>query len=214
MQLADRRLRLNLSAYHYDYSDLQVVSVSPQTSGGLPTTALHNAASASIDGFEVETIADIAKGFEVSATLGFMKAEYDDFPDAAVDPLTGDVIAYSGNRLPQAPKFTGSLAADYSVPVSAALATRFHADYSYLGKQYYNSAQSELVSSGSGYGVMNARVGIGAADDRWGASIWMRNIGNKKYITEATDWSFQGSTGRYFGELRTYGVNFIYQFAK
>lgn len=210
--LLDRRLRVNATVYHYDYTNLQVVSISPQIGGGAPTTALKNAAASRIKGAELEIVAAPVDALTITANAGYLDAKYGSFPNGAVDPITGDLISYSDNRMPNAPKFSTTVSVSYSPSITNNINGLFYMDYAYLSKQYYNSAQDNAISSGKGYGLANMRIGLSDPDDRWEVALWGRNIFNKKYIYEVTDWSFEGEIGRYFGEMRTYGVSFMHRF--
>lgn len=204
--LLDRRLRLNANVYHYSYDNLQVVSVSPQAAGQLPARRLQNAGKARIRGAELEITANPLADLTLSSNFGFLDAKYSSFPAGAIDPIDGSIISYTGNRLPNAPKFTNSSSIDYEPPLTDALKAQFHVDYAYTSIQYYNSAQDKAISSRKGYGIANARIGIADTDDRWNASLWVQNLTNKKYVLEVTDNSFAGIRDDFYGELRTYGL--------
>lgn len=210
--LFDRHLRLNGSVFHYKYDNLQVVSVSTQVAGGLPITQLQNAAKANISGVELEASASLFDHLTLSSNFGFLSAKYKSFPNGAIDPSDGSIVSYSNNRLPNAPKFTNSSSIDYDPPISNELKAQLHVDYAYTSLQYYNSAEDKAISSRKGYGLVNARVGIAEADDRWSASVWVQNLTNKKYVYEVTDSSFAGIRNDFYGELRTYGLTLAYKF--
>jgi len=59
-ELFDRRLRLNLAAYHYDLTDFQVRSAALLGNGGIGTSTLQNAATVKVDGIDLD--------FEFAAT--------------------------------------------------------------------------------------------------------------------------------------------------
>ena len=72
--------------------------------------------------------------------------------------------------------------------------------------------------------VVNGRVGIGSADDRWTVELWGQNLLNEKYMQVAFNGTLQGSSGlsatqntyvpandtitydAFLGAPRTYGV--------
>ncbi len=209
--LFDRRLRLNLSAFYYDYSDLQVLSVNRQAGSAVPTLGLDNAADATIKGIEVEATAAPADWLDMGLNLGILDAKYKNYLSGAIDPVTGDPRDFSGNRMPGAPKFSLSTFAQVTVPVGR-FETRWRAEYNYTGKKYYNNAQSELISSGEGYGLINLRVAFADPDQGWELAAWARNVTGKAYIVDATDTSGFGFVPRYYGERATYGAEFSFKF--
>lgn len=53
-ELFDRRLRLNLAAYHYDLDDFQIRSAALLGNGGAGTSTLQNAATVKVDGIDAD----------------------------------------------------------------------------------------------------------------------------------------------------------------
>jgi iron complex outermembrane recepter protein len=72
-ELFERRLRLNLAAFYYDYTDLQV-----QDSVG-QSTIIRNTGSAKIKGLELEVLARPIPGLEIEASFGWLDATFDSF---------------------------------------------------------------------------------------------------------------------------------------
>lgn len=209
--LFDRRLRLNLSAFWYDYVDLQVLSVNQQGSG-IPTLGLDNAADAEIKGIEGEILARPVDGLDIGLNFGLLDAKYLNYTSGAIDPDTGLPRDFSGNRLPGAPEFSMSSFVRYEFPVSSRFDANLRAEYNYIGKKFYNNGEDELVSSQEGYGLVNVRAGFGAADGDWELSVWARNLLGKDYIVDATDLRDFGLIPLYYGERGTYGVEASFRF--
>ncbi|MEA3540329.1 MAG: TonB-dependent receptor [Pseudomonadota bacterium] len=209
--LFDRRLRLNISAFYYDYTDLQVLSVNRQAGSTVPTLGLDNAADAEIKGIELEATALPTDWLDLGLNLGILDAKYKNYLSGAIDPDTGDPRDFSGNRLPGAPKFTLSTFAQVTIPVGD-FETRWRAEYNYTGKKYYNNAQSDLISSGEGYGLLNLRATLADPAKGWELAAWAKNATGKAYIVDATDTSGFGFVPRYYGERATYGVELSFRF--
>lgn len=209
--LFDRKLRLNLSAFYYDYTDLQVLSVNRQAGSTVPTLGLDNAADATIKGIEIEATAVPTDWLDLGFNMGVLDAKYRNYTSGAIDPATGQPRDFSGNRLPGAPKLTVSTYGQVTIPVGR-FQTRWRAEYNYTGKKYYNNAQSDLISSGSGYGLINLRATLADPDKGWELAAWGRNVTGKAYIVDATDTSGFGFVPRYYGERATYGVELSFKF--
>jgi iron complex outermembrane recepter protein len=209
--LLDRRLRLNLSAFYYDYTDLQVLSVNRQAGSAVPTLGLDNAADATIKGIEVEATAVPADWLDLGLNLGLLDAKYKNYLSGAIDPVTGDPRDFSGNRMPGAPKFTASTFAQVTIPLDE-FETRWRVEYNYTGKKYYNNAEDELISSGEGYGLLNLRVAFANPEQGWELAAWAKNVTGKAYIVDATDTSGFGFVPRYYGERATYGAELSFRF--
>src|SRR5690606_10405909 len=71
--LFDRMVRLNLAAYHSDYSNLQL-SANGVDNNGAPSIVISNAGQARINGIEAELEIRPARGFQID-----MSASYTDF---------------------------------------------------------------------------------------------------------------------------------------
>lgn len=209
--LFDRRLRLNLSAFYYDYTDLQVLSVNQQAGSAVPTLGLDNAADATIKGIELEALAVPTEWLDLGFNMGVLDAKYKNYTSAAIDPETGEPRDFSGNRMPGAPKFTMSANAQVTVPAGK-FETRWRAEYNYTGKKYYNNAQNDLISSGEGYGLLNLRATLADPDSGWEFALWAKNVTGKAYIVDATDTSGFGFVPHYYGERATYGAELSLNF--
>ena len=207
----DRKLRLNVSAFHYDYTDLQVLSVNQQAGSAVPTLGLDNAADATIDGAEFEATAVPTDWLDLGLNFSILDATFKNYLSAAIDPVSGLPRDFSGNRLPGAPKFSLSTFGQVTVPVGG-FDTRWRAEYNYTGKKYYNNAENDLISSGDGYGLLNLRGALLDPDGRWEIAAWAKNVTDKAYIVDATDTSGFGFVPHYYGERRTYGVEFRFNF--
>ncbi len=210
MRLFDRRLRFNLSAFYYDYTDLQVLSVNQQGTG-VPTLGLDNAADATIKGLEVELLAVPVESLNLGLNFGLLDAEYRNYTSGAIDPTTGQPRDFSGNRLPGAPRFTLSSFVQYSFPLGS-FEGRLRAEYNFTGKKYYNNAEDELISSRDGYGLLNLRATLAQGEGRWELSAWMRNVTDEEYLIDATDLRDFGFIPQYYGERRTWGLDLIVNF--
>lgn len=78
--------------------------------------------------------------------------------------------------------------------------------------------QSGLSFSGAGsnldprkiqgaYGLLNARIGLGAPDDKWAVELWSANLADKLYYQVAFDAPFQfNQIDAFLGAPRTFGL--------
>src|SRR5690606_17170072 len=110
--LLDRRLRFNLAAFYYDYTDLQVQDVEGNN------TIVRNAATAGITGVELESTALITPAFQLDFNATYLDSEFKD--TCLADPkrplpqpepgCTGpNQQNLEGRQLPRAPEFKMSL---------------------------------------------------------------------------------------------------------
>jgi len=171
----DHRLRVNLTGFYYNYTDLQVqILLAP---GSL---SIKNAANAKNKGAELEIAATPVKGLELTANLAWLDAKYSSFPDAAAPRGAGTVDA-TGNYLIQAPRYTGNVAAQYSVPVRNGDSTFLRAEYSYIGQQFFEPTNS-VSQMQAGYGLVNLSAGYATSDKKWQVTAWVHNVGDTQYV--------------------------------
>lgn len=83
----------------------------------------------------------------------------------------------SGQRTENAPEFVFTLGADYRIPTSIG---EFN-----LNANYRHSSAFNLYFAGrvvqEPYGVLNARIGWTSTDERWGLSVWGKNLTDTLY---------------------------------
>lgn len=137
-------LRFNGAAYHTSYSDIQINARDPITN----QTVLQNAASATIYGGELETVARLADRLNLRANLALIRAQFDSFPGAIVQvPVAGggNTAVFqdaSGRDMPRVPRYNASLGADYTADVGAGTVTV--SGNVYFAGRYYWQADTRL----------------------------------------------------------------------
>ncbi|MBL0770066.1 TonB-dependent receptor [Sphingopyxis sp. DHUNG17] len=198
--LFDRRLRLNLAAFYYDYRNLQVFSLEPDPNGAAPIQRLQNA-DAEIYGAEVDIQARPVSGLDFHVGAAYVHATYSDF----VDPIRGD---FRGNNLDKAPRLQMTGRATYSHDINDDWTGRIGADFSYQSKVYFSAINAEPMAAGR-HGEINLNAGF-AHRDGIDFSLFVRNVGNKRYRADMNDLSSLGFYFPVYNEPRTYGVTVRY----
>jgi iron complex outermembrane receptor protein len=183
-ELLDRRLRLNATAFHYDYTDLQV---STFLNG---FTFISNAASAKIDGVEVEALARVAPGLDIGGSVAWLDARYKDFetpfgllpPAVPGGPRAPNLVDVSGNRLRNAPEWKASGSISYEGNLSSDLLLRMSAEANYQSRVFFSPFNENVVSNRP-MTLINARIGIATGDDRWELAVIGKNLTDKDYVS-------------------------------
>jgi iron complex outermembrane receptor protein len=198
----DRRLRVNVTAFRYNYSDLQQFLA---TAPGVAIIA--NAASARVKGVELELAAKPIAGLEVAANWSWLSARYTSYPNAPVPQTLGPFsVDATGNRLNNSPPRSASFSAQYTWPLGASGSLNARGEYSLQERQFHEPTNYILQSQGP-YGLANASFGYQSTDRLWRVDLWGRNLTNKQYFTGTQDAgaTFSGQPGA----PRTYGVRLI-----
>lgn len=198
--LLDRKLRVNASAYYYDYHDLQVFTLEPGTP--VPFQRLQNA-DAQIYGAEVEITARPFAGLELTTGAAYLHTKYTKLNDV----LRGDL---SGNRLDKAPTWQLSGSITYSTRLNDRLKGHIGADASYQTKVFFSTTNTSPLVRGA-YGLLNAQIGVDDSKTGIGALLFVKNLTQKSYLQDVIDISSFGSYGFFYNEPRTIGVTLSYK---
>ncbi|GLK45885.1 MULTISPECIES: TonB-dependent receptor [Novosphingobium] len=125
----DRKLEFNVAGYVSDYKDMQQNLTVPGGPLGNQTITGNVPGGAIIKGIEADATLRITSQFKITASTAYMKSHFRNFVTCGAVSATQTAAAnscgtglvpfnYSANRLIYAPRFTGSVNADYEVPTS------------------------------------------------------------------------------------------------
>jgi iron complex outermembrane receptor protein len=199
-QWLDRRVRANLSAFYYDYQDLQVYTLVLQ--GLITVQSFTNASNARIFGTEFELTATPVEGLDLSLFGSWLDATYRDFQSDGDD--------YSGNRLPNAPRSSFTAAARYEwAAFGGHLAAQV--DATYRSKVYYDTRNVERLSDRERTFV-NARLGWTTAGGNFEFGVWGRNLFDETNISDIIPIEGLGFDLFSMGPPRTAGVYARYNY--
>jgi len=207
--LLNNQVRLNMSAFYYDYTNLQVNRFEPQTGGAVSTVT--NAAEATLAGADLELFANLGKAFDADLRVSLLHAQYDSFLTSDPDSSDPDALQdLSGNRLPRAPRFSSVLGLGWKVPLGSN-ELRLRGEWSYQSQIYFNQFNADLVSQ-DGYHLINVSVALNGPDDRWRLAAFVRNLTDETFRTTVIrSTSFIGTLD-FFGPPRTWGIQASYRF--
>ncbi|MAL24827.1 MAG: hypothetical protein CL820_02875 [Croceicoccus sp.] len=200
--LLDRRLRLNVTGFIYDYSDLQVFTFTPS---GLQF--IENASNARVEGVEIEIQSKPFDNLELGASAGLLSSEYRDF----TRDLGGATEDLSGNRLIGAPNTQFNIVGKYSLPISPG-DIWVRGDFTYTGNRYYDERELEEISSEGATTNLNASIGFTDAGERFEVSAWARNLTDEVNIIDILDVGLFGYQNVWYNMPRTYGFTAEYRF--
>ena len=228
-ELMDNRLRLNVSIFDLQWSDMQFESFRFLTPGDLSSNFEQtiNIGDAEATGGEIELMWAITDNFSLTGNLGYLDSEITSDTDAE---LTGGYLVHlQGLDLPKAPKYTLSLIPQYDWQVGDGDAW-VRLEYLARGSQYSDiEALTNLQTTGpapnSGtiparpYGefpykvpsfeVFNLRAGFSTG--AWAFNAYVENLLEEHYYT-GTQENFGVSGIRLRPHPRIFGFNVSYSF--
>lgn len=215
-ELFAKRLRLNVTAFHTEYEDLQTqqfVVFDPN----LPAdNVIANAGEAEVDGVELELTALVAEWWTLSASYAYMDAEITgdlintefQFLPPTFEPTQVDTN-FKGNDLRRAPENSASLSSVWQWSVGNAGNVYARVDYSWTDDFHFENDNSDrtLIES---FEVLDASIGFSSADEKWEVSVWGKNLTDELYETAKAD--VIGSVLVSYAPPRTAGVSVTWRY--
>jgi len=167
-QMFDNKLTLNVSAFRYDFRNQQFLNVV-----GIGNQQLVNAGQSRVTGAEIESFLQVSKALRLSASLGLLNGTY--------RALTLNGADLSGKRMIEAPRYTGNVGADYSMPLNGYLLT-LHGDASFIGDQYF-LATNEPNSRVAPTHDVSARIALLSPSKKVEVAVYGKNLSDNRNPT-------------------------------
>jgi len=202
-ELADRTVRLNAAVFDQQYTNFQL-----NTYTGLQFV-VSSVRRVESKGAEINTDwATPLSGLSLSAGVVYAFTNITEFGESLplFAPNQATTLDRENNRLSFAPLWSGVASATYTVPLTAVL--QFHANVNEKYSSSYNTGSDLDPRKIQGaYGLLNARLGLGAPDGKWTVEIWGNNLADKLFYQVAFDAPFQyEQIDTFLGDPRTFGI--------
>jgi iron complex outermembrane receptor protein len=221
-QLLNRRVTLNLAAYHTSVHDYQTTIVQQVIGTNTYINYIANIPEVRSRGFEGDLAIRAADWLSLTGSVAYTDATYRNYPNGptpveALNPTADNaggspVRDFTGERLAGVPKWAASLGGD----VTRALGrddreAYLHGDWSYRSS-YYTVASNSRYGQVPGYGLANARAGLRLGEGgRYDVSIWVRNLFDRDYFQTLNVVNY-GLVTAILGDPRTYGATLKVRF--
>ncbi len=200
--------RMNVAAYQMWVKNIQRSNY-VQIFGALAGITV-NVPKAKINGLEFDGTVSPTNWMNLGWTVNYTNAK---FTDNLVSVL-GNPAAEFG-PYPDAPKWSGSLFADFNVPVSANLRLNLRGEDYHQSSSWFSSTGASLNPGTQipGYGVANFRVGLENPGAGWSVSANVKNAFDKVYYVGGIGFSSLFAVNTVIpGAPRTYSVEARYKF--
>jgi iron complex outermembrane receptor protein len=189
---ADGRLRLNVSAFYYDYLHYQTFNW--EGIGGL---IVNN--DATISGAEAELQMRLSKHFTATLSAAGLDTKIKDV-------RLRDGVTTRDTKMAMAPDFSASGGLTWQTPVGASGDLSVTWDFNYVSSRFtdnFNDPASELEA----YFKHNARLNW-AIDDHWNVGAYVNNISDLRNTTKVFVFDTLGYAQTIYAMPRTYGMQF------
>lgn len=211
----DGRGAINADIFTGNYDDMQRLLAIVYN--GTPLTEVITAGHARVSGFEFEGEFKVAEPLLLQATFGYTDARYLQFTEPVVNGPMAATVDLSNNQFYMTPKFTGSLAGTYDIPLADGR-LRLHADYTWRDSVQFNVV-NDFNNSGP-VGLLDARFAYSSSGDRWEVALFGTNLTDKQYAYiggTILGPTLTGGVGPFASwqaaaDRRLYGVELTYRF--
>ncbi len=212
----DNTLQLNVTAFFYDYEDLQARLFINNAS------IVENATDAETYGVELEWLWLASQNFRIDGSISVLESEFKDF--LSTDPLFPQVGTdcdamglsclqdLSGNDLLRAPDLKATVTAEYDIALGDAGMLTLRGEYSFTDEMYHTVFNNDFARQDD-YSLTNARViwtPAGGNMEGFKFIAFVENISDEEYIMIHAPNATTGGTISQFGPPRTWGVQVRY----
>jgi iron complex outermembrane receptor protein len=205
-QLFDRRLSLSFALYQTDIDDYQALTFDnePTILPNPRQSNLLNVGKVRLRGAELEGNGYLFSGLMLRGGVAYSDAVTTDFKNAPNEETRANDKDLSGERLYNAPRWSGNLGTDYRYKLGR------HELYGNLD-WFYRSTHYATVERGrasriDSYSLTNLRIGFRPESQRWDIALWTRNLFDEDYVAAVHPLYGVGDYGAVAGDPRTYGA--------
>lgn len=191
------RVNLSGAVFYSEYTDMQITRQEPTTLGGI-ASFVDNAASAEINGAELEGRVLFTDNFSANFAIGYIDGQFNEYmsntvvANPAPPPATIVVPIDLSNSaaLQNTPDVTASLSFTYTVPLANG-ELAFTPSAAYRGDSQMFEFAAPLLDQPA-YTLYNASVTWTSDNDRWRFGLHGQNLGDEEY--RVGGYNFPGAT--------------------
>ncbi|MBA6413773.1 TonB-dependent receptor [Parahaliea sp. F7430] len=207
-------LSLDVIAYDYEFTNLQVNVYVPETA----SFVVGNAGKALTEGLEASLRWQASEYLQLHASATYNKGEYDNYKtqcytlqSAAQGCNTSTNIQdMSGKSLPRAPEYTVGAGALFTYPLGEWEAS-FATDLNWSDDFYLDNSASPFLSQDS-YVRVDMTLALESMDRKWRAAVIGRNITDEVITTFGATRGFTNDNLATLQPLMRWGVELSYRF--
>lgn len=200
--LIDRKLDVSATAFYYDYTNKQLLGrnvYNPNILGAI--SALVNIPKSRIIGAEAQATVRPVRGLTLTAAGTYLDTKVQgDFYNYS---LIGVLTNFNGSPFPYTPKWQLTFDGEQRVPLSSRLVGFIGSNASYRTAMIAGFGTDPRLAINA-YWLVDARIGIEAANGRWNAQLFGRNLSNAYYWNNVA--AGADNVRRYTGMPLTYGI--------
>ena len=191
--LLERRMRANISAFSYDYENLQFQSTDPDIYRG----GVANIPESEMSGLELELIGVLSDSLTMDLRVAFLDteitADYEALDNIKAERyfFGEEPLRYAlrenikGNQLAKSPEFTANLGLQYVTELESGRTLRSTAELIHRGDFQQRVFNSPFVDKVDEYTVLNFTASLDLNDDNWGLDLMLLNATDEDGMNSA-----------------------------
>jgi len=193
-------LQVNAAMFYSDWKDIILTEI--ENRAGVNAPYLTNGKGATIAGGELEAFWVPITSLQI--TLGGSYV-YQSLKDLYEQNLFGQTVNLKGGRLANSPEFqfNGSLRYNINVARDYRLVPQFDVKWEARAQRDLLDTQA-LISPA--HLLVNGRIALENTPGKWSVAVWVHNLTDKVYVTEAYQVVAAGMAGVVYNMPRTAGV--------
>ena len=213
-------MRANISAFTYDYENLQFQSTDPDIYRG----GVANIPESEMQGLELELIGLVSENLSFDLRVAYLDTEVTSSYEA-LDNLNAELyffgeepIRYSlredirGNELAKSPELTANFGIEYNTETQYGLLTPT-AEFIYRGDFQQRVFNNPFIDQVDSYSIVNFTASLDLIGDQWGVDFMVLNAGDKDGMNSSmTDGFGVAGTGIEYIPPRQYMGRVSYSF--
>ena len=200
----DGSLIANITLFQSDYTDQQVLRVTNNPGFGL-AAILENIGGSTIRGAELDAQLVPAIGWYLSANIGLLDTEIDEYVDDAGND-------FAGNKLINSPELTAFIAARREFDLQNGNVLGFGADVRYVSEKEFDLS-NDIFLGAEAYTTLNMQAYYEfGVSNQYRLLISGRNVTDELYFVNKSNFSSDGFLQALLGEKATWSVGFSSDF--
>jgi len=213
--LADGALELNAALFRSEFTDLQTAAwIIDHFETG-------NAGKSITEGLEVDVRWQMTDNLMMTAAVAWLNAEYDDFENGNCSYYGGAngictpglPFDQTGDTLPFAPDYSGSISFVYITDISESLELSMMLGTDFTDS-YFTASDLDPATEQDAFAKVNARIAL-ASVNGWSLALVGKNLTDEETTTWVNDHPVFNAHGAYFAAIdppRSIGLQAKYQF--
>ena len=174
--LSEGSTTLRAAAFHYDYSDFQILQVKDFAANYM------NADDAEIMGLELELTSVLNDNWMINAGLTLLDTEYGEFLQEDLSVFNGVKVQIEGNPLNNSPETSLILGVTYDTTFNSGSSLSLSIDGAYRSRVYFREF-GNVADSQDGYSIVNFNANWVSADGGFAARFFVSNLTDEAHVT-------------------------------